>query len=95
MILYGWSYVSSVAVCVQVSELSTEGQYPNTLCAVDIATDWVACRAVLGKGQQRVGGVIHRIGQTCPSLCWAWIRTTAASSSTTTSEVDAESRTGG
>ncbi len=66
MILYGWSYVSSVAVGVQVSELSTEGQYPNTLCAVDIATDWVACRAVLGKGQQRVGGAIHRIGQTLP-----------------------------
>ena len=45
---------------------STEGQYLNTLCAVDIATGWVACRAVLGKGQQRVGGAIHHIGQSLP-----------------------------
>ncbi|MCY4365684.1 MAG: hypothetical protein OXE17_05600 [Chloroflexi bacterium] len=42
---------------------STEGQYLNTLSAVDIATGWVACRGVLGKGQQRVGGAIHHIGQ--------------------------------
>ena len=45
---------------------TTEGQYLNTLCAVDIATGWVACRAVLGKGQQRVGGAIHHIGQNLP-----------------------------
>ena len=42
---------------------TTEGLYLNTLCAVDIATGWVACRAVLGKVQQRVGGAIHHIGQ--------------------------------
>ena len=45
---------------------STEGQYLNTLSAVDIATGWVACRAVLGKGQQRVGGAIHHINQSLP-----------------------------
>ena len=33
---------------------------------MDIATGWVACRAVLGEGQQRVGGAIHHIGQNLP-----------------------------
>ena len=45
---------------------SIEGQYLNTLCAVDIATGWVSCRAVMGKGQQRVGGAIRHIGQNLP-----------------------------
>lgn len=45
---------------------STEGQYLNTLSAVDIATGWVACRGLLGKGQQRVGGAIHHLGQSLP-----------------------------
>ena len=45
---------------------TTEGQYLNTLSAVDIATGWVSCRGVLGKGQQRVGGAIHHIGQKLP-----------------------------
>ena len=45
---------------------NTECQYLKTLSAVDIATGWVACRGVLGKGQQRVGGTIHQIGQNLP-----------------------------
>ena len=45
---------------------TTEGQYLNTLSAVDIATGWVACRGVMGKGQQRVGGAVHHIGQNLP-----------------------------
>ena len=45
---------------------TTEGFYLNTLTAVDIATGWVACRAVWGKGQQRVGGAIHEVARTLP-----------------------------
>ena len=45
---------------------TTEGQYLKTLCAVDIAIGWVPCRGVLGKGQQRVGGTVHHIGQNLP-----------------------------
>ena len=40
---------------------STEGFYLTTLCAVDIATGWSECLGVWGKGQERVGGAIHRI----------------------------------
>ena len=58
----GFLEIDPVAHCGD----TTEGQYLNTLCAVDIATGWVACRAVLGKGQQRVGGAIHHIGQSLP-----------------------------
>ena len=42
---------------------STEGFYLDTLSAVDVATGWVECRGALGKGQERVGGAIHHIGQ--------------------------------
>ena len=77
----GFLEIDLVAHCGE----STEGQYLNTLSAVDIATGWVACRGVMGKGQQRVGGAIHHIGQNLPFPSWAWTRTTAASSSTTTS----------
>ena len=45
---------------------STEGFYLNTLTAVDIATGWVECRAVWGKGQQRVGGAIHELSRLLP-----------------------------
>lgn len=45
---------------------STDGQYLNTLSAVDIATGWVTCRGVMGKGQQRVGGAVHHIGRNLP-----------------------------
>ena len=49
----------------------TEGEYLNTLSAVDIGTGWVACRAGLDKGQQRVGSAVHHIGQSLPFPCWA------------------------
>ena len=58
----GFLEIDLVAHCGE----STEGQYLNTLSAVDIATGWVACRGVLGKGQQRVGGAIHHLGQELP-----------------------------
>ena len=58
----GFLEIDLVAHCGE----STQGQYLNTLCAVDLATGWVSCRALLGKGQQRVGGAIHHIGQNLP-----------------------------
>ncbi len=58
----GFLEIDLVAHCGE----STEGQYLNTLSAVDIATGWVACRGVLGKGQQRVDGAVHHIGQNLP-----------------------------
>jgi len=33
---------------------------------VDAATGWVECRAVWGKGQERVGGAVHHIGESLP-----------------------------
>ena len=45
---------------------STEGFYLNTLSAVDVATGWVERRGVFGKGQERVGSAVHRIGQSLP-----------------------------
>ncbi len=33
---------------------------------MDISARWVACRAVLSKGQQRVDGAVHHFGQTLP-----------------------------
>jgi hypothetical protein len=45
---------------------STEGFYLNTLSAVDVATGWVECQAVWGKGQERVGGAIHHLSQRLP-----------------------------
>ena len=45
---------------------STERFYLTTLSAVDVATGWVECRGVYGKGQERVGGAIHHIGQHLP-----------------------------
>ena len=45
---------------------STEGFYLNTLSAVDVATGWVECRGVFGKGQERVGGAIHHINRSLP-----------------------------
>ena len=41
---------------------STEPFYLTTLSAVAMATGWVECRGVYGKGQERVGGAIHRLG---------------------------------
>jgi hypothetical protein len=45
---------------------SAEGFYLHTLSAVDVATGWVECQGVWGKGQERVGGAIHRIRQHLP-----------------------------
>jgi len=45
---------------------STEGFYLTTLCAVDVASGWSECIGVWGKGQERVGGAVHRIRQRLP-----------------------------
>ena len=58
----GFLEINLVAHCGD----TTEGQYLKTLSAVDIATGWVACRGVTGKGQQRVGSAVHHIGQNLP-----------------------------
>ena len=58
----GFAEVDLVAHCGE----STEGFYLNTLCAVDIATGWVECQGVWGKGQERVGGAIHNLAQRLP-----------------------------
>jgi hypothetical protein len=44
----------------------TQGFYLCTLCAVDIASCWVELQAVWGKGQDRVGGAIHRVSELLP-----------------------------
>ena len=58
----GFLEVDLVAHCGE----STEGLYLNTLTAVDVATGWVECQPVWGKGQDRVGGAVHRVGQRLP-----------------------------
>jgi len=45
---------------------STDGFYLTTLSAVDVATGWSECMAVWGKGQDRVGGAIHKMRQRLP-----------------------------
>ena len=45
---------------------SSDGFYLNTLCAMDVASGWTECLPVWGKGQERVGGAIHRIRQRLP-----------------------------
>jgi hypothetical protein len=45
---------------------SAEGFYLNTLCAVDVASGWLECVPVWGKGQERVGGAVHRVRQRLP-----------------------------
>lgn len=45
---------------------STEGFYLTTLSAVDVASGWSECMAVWGKGQDRVGGAIHKVRQRLP-----------------------------
>ena len=45
---------------------STDGFYLNTLTAVDIASVWTECTIVWGKGQDRVGGAIHRVKERLP-----------------------------
>jgi|TARA_Y100000310_G_C20597994_1_gene771507 hypothetical protein len=58
----GFLEVDLVAHCGE----STEGFYLNTLSTVDVATGWVECQGVWGKGQERVGGAVHQIGQRLP-----------------------------
>ena len=58
----GFVEVDPVAHCGD----TTEGFYLNTLSAVDIATGWVECQAVWGKGQERVGDAVHRMAPSLP-----------------------------
>ena len=58
----GFLEIDLVAHCGE----STEGFYLNTLSTVDVATGWVECQGVWGKGQQRVGSAIHHISQRLP-----------------------------
>ena len=45
---------------------STDGYYLTTLCTVDVASGWSECVGVWGKGQERVGGAVHKIRQRLP-----------------------------
>ena len=58
----GFLEIDLVAHCGE----STEGLYLNTLSAVDVATGWVECQGVMGKGQERVGGAIHGLSKRLP-----------------------------
>ena len=58
----GFLEIDLVAHCAT----STQGFYLTTLCAVDIATAWVELEAIWGKGQERVGGGIHRLRARLP-----------------------------
>ena len=58
----GFIEVDLVAHCGE----STEGFYLTTLTGVDIATCWVECQAVWGKGQERVGGAVHEMSRSLP-----------------------------
>ena len=58
----GFLEIDLVAHCGE----STEGLYVNTLSAVDVATGWVDCQGVWGKGQQRVGAAIHEMAKRLP-----------------------------
>jgi len=58
----GFLEIDLVAHCGE----STEGFYLNTLSAVDVATGWVECQGVWGKGQDRVGSAIHEMSKRLP-----------------------------
>jgi hypothetical protein len=45
---------------------STEGFYLTTLSTVDVSSGWSECMGVWGKGQERVGGAVHRVRQRLP-----------------------------
>src|SRR5690606_5746432 len=45
---------------------STAGFYLTSLVVVDVATGWVECEAVWGKGQERVRGGLHRARRRLP-----------------------------
>jgi hypothetical protein len=58
----GFLEVDLVAHCGE----STEGFSLTTLSTVDVATGWVECQGVWGKGQERVGGAVHHLAQRLP-----------------------------
>ncbi len=58
----GFIEVDLVAHCGE----STAVRHLTTLTGVDIATGWVECQAVWGKGQQRVGGAVHKMSKALP-----------------------------
>jgi len=58
----GFLEVDLVAHCGE----TTEGFHLFTLSTVDVASGWVECQAVWGKGQERVGGAIHEIARRLP-----------------------------
>ncbi|MDD5289522.1 MAG: ISNCY family transposase [Dehalococcoidales bacterium] len=58
----GFFEVDLVAHCGE----SVEGFYLNTLSSVDVATGWIECMGVWGKGQSRVGAAIHYVRQRLP-----------------------------
>jgi len=58
----GFLEIDLVAHCGE----STEGFYLTTLSTVDVASGWSECMAVWGKGQERVGGAVHKIRQRLP-----------------------------
>jgi len=45
---------------------SSDGFYLTTLSTVDVASGWSECIGVWGKGQERVGGAIHRVRKRLP-----------------------------
>jgi len=45
---------------------SMEGFYLTSLSTVDVASGWVECAGVWGKGQERVGAAVHRIRKRLP-----------------------------
>jgi hypothetical protein len=45
---------------------SSEGFYLTTLSTVDVASGWSECIGVWGKGQDRVGGAVHRVRKRLP-----------------------------
>ena len=58
----GFLEVDLVAHCGE----SLEGFHLFTLSTVDVATGWVECQGVWGKGQERVGSAIHHIARRLP-----------------------------
>lgn len=58
----GFLEADTVAHCGE----SAEGFYLTTLSMVDVATGWIECQGVWGKGQQRVGAAIHHVRTRLP-----------------------------
>ncbi len=53
----GFLEIDLVAHCGE----SGEGFFLNTLCAVDVASGWIECVPVWGKGQVRVKSAVHKV----------------------------------